>query len=243
MHRARPPSVRRRCASPIASLWGSSLGPLVGLTVGGGVGWALQHASTRGWTDDTFSAIGGLCTAALCWLGAEAIGGNGFMAAFVGGMVFGSVTDTVCEAVHTFVERDAELLMVGVFLLLGSALAPAALAAFGPTALLYAALSLTVIRMLPVAVSLVGTGVGAPTVGFLGWFGPRGLASILFGLLLLEASHLAHADQVFHVVLLTVLLSVFSHGLTASWASERYGAAIDDSRHEPVTAHPLRRRG
>lgn len=123
----------------------------------------------------------------------------------------------------------------------GAALAGVALAgAPQPQTVLYALLSLTVVRMLPVAVSLIGTRLTVPTVGFLGWFGPRGLASILFAMLILEEADLAVQSQILPIVSWTVLLSVFAHGMSARPAAAAYAqhvAPMDDDRpeHQPRT--------
>ena len=89
--------------------------------------------------------------------------------------------------------------------------------------LVYAVLSLTVVRMLPVALALVGAGLSPPTVAFIGWFGPRGLASIIFAVIALEELH-AEAERAVAVIGMTVLLSVFAHGLSAKPLADRYGA-------------------
>ena len=90
------------------------------------------------------------------------------------------------------------------------------------SAALYAVLSLTVIRMVPVAIAMLGSGAQAPTVGFLGWFGPRGLASIVFLVIVVEEAHLTHAATILEVGYLTVGLSVFAHGITAAPLANRY---------------------
>jgi NhaP-type Na+/H+ or K+/H+ antiporter len=92
---------------------------------------------------------------------------------------------------------------------------------------------------------MIGSGLRGPSVVFLGWFGPRGLASLLFAILILEEAALPHGELVFNVVILTVLGSVFTHGMTAAPAAERYGQATRDAtrcpeEHEAVTEHPLR---
>jgi NhaP-type Na+/H+ or K+/H+ antiporter len=105
---------------------------------------------------------------------------------------------------------------------------------------------MSVVRMLPVAISLIGSRLKLPTVAFVGWFGPRGLASILFGLFILEEAELAVADELFTVVIWTVLASIALHGVTALWLSERYGTWFAghgrDSMQEamPVEEMPTR---
>ena len=122
---------------------------------------------------------------------------------------------------------------------------PEALEHFHWHHVLYAALSLTIIRMLPVTVSTLGSGLRWVTVFFLGWFGPRGIASILYVLLLLEGSSLAGGDVILSVVMTTVLLSVFAHGLTASPGTNWYAqyterADPDAAEHEQLEEMPVR---
>jgi NhaP-type Na+/H+ or K+/H+ antiporter len=93
----------------------------------------------------------------------------------------------------------------------------------------YAALSLTVVRMLPVAISLLGTGLAGRTVVFVGWFGPRGLASIVFGLLVAEET-LPEGSVVLQAIFVTVALSVVLHGATAVWGANRYGRWYEGAR-------------
>ena len=90
---------------------------------------------------------------------------------------------------------------------------------------LYAGLSLTLIRMAPVALSLAGAGLGRPAVAFVGWFGPRGLASVVFALLALDDLG-KPASAAVSVIALTVLLSVVAHGLTADPLARRYGPRL-----------------
>ena len=219
------------------------LGPALGGLIGGVAGLLLARAQQAQWSERSFTAIGGLSTAALCYVAADASGGNGYMAAFVGGLAFGGTSGHAAGGIHRLIEEEGELLMMLVFLLLGCALAGPALATATPAMFVYAGLSLTVVRMLPVALALFGAESSRATVVFLGWFGPRGLASLLFGMLLLEESAIVHGDQVFQVVVITVLASVFLHGVSAAWAAEAYGARVptDAPERKPVPAHPFRR--
>ena len=114
------------------------------------------------------------------------------------------------------------LLALLTFLLFGASLAGPVLDELSWSIAAYALLSLTVVRMVPVALSLLGTRLKTPSVAYLGWFGPRGLASILFGLFILEDAELPVGDELFRVVIWTVLASVLLHGITSVWLSERY---------------------
>ena len=108
------------------------------------------------------------------------------------------------------------------------------------------ALSLTVVRMVPIALSLVGSGLRPSTVVFLGWFGPRGLASILFGLFVLEETGLEGTETITAVTITTVALSILAHGITAAPAAARYGASVKvratgmPGERKPVSEMPAR---
>jgi NhaP-type Na+/H+ or K+/H+ antiporter len=120
-------------------------------------------------------------------------------------------------------DSEGKLLMLITFLVFGAALLPEALANANVTFVIYAVLSLTLIRMLPIALSLLGSGVRLPSYLFLGWFGPRGLASILFVLLILEQTTLPHREELLSITVITVALSVLLHGLTAAPFARHYG--------------------
>lgn len=201
-----------------------TLGPLVGGAVGfvGGrvVGWGTRS----GWINDAFQRIAGLGLALLAFGAAEFVGGNGFIAAFVAGLTLGNTARGVCKCLYDFGEAEGQLLTLLVFLAFGAAMLPEALAHATGAAVLYALLSLTVVRMLPVTLSLLGTDLRPASVTFLGWFGPRGLASILFALLVVAEGRLAIGPLLMTVVVLTVLASTFLHGLTAYPLARRYGA-------------------
>jgi len=192
-----------------------TLGPLGGVVIGGGGGALLSLAAARGFTLPAFERLAGLALAALCFFGADHIGGNGLIAAFVGGAVFGRTAPNVSHHVHTFMETEGQLLMMMVFVLLGCALAGPALLELRWQTVIYALLSLTLVRMIPVALAALGCARPFAQVMFMGWFGPRGLASLLFGLLLLEHETLTDADPMFQIVVFTVLASVALHGVTA----------------------------
>ncbi len=191
-----------------------------------------------------FTGIAILALAGLSYLASEAIGGNGFIAAFVGGMVFGNTIRHPCNFLFEFMETEGQLFMLITFLMFGVALLPEGLAGITLMHVLYAVLSLTVIRMLPIALSLIGSGVSMPTVLFLGWFGPRGLASILFVLLILEEAEIANQSAILSVTVVTVALSILLHGVTAAPFANAYGRLAsrmgECEESKPVTDMPLR---
>ena len=200
-------------------------GALVGAIVGFVVAKIAKWASTRGYLRDSGEGIVALATVALAYTLAEAVHGNGFVAAFIGGIAFGNTLGFACRFLYEFTETEGQLFTLGTFFLFGALLLPEALAHITAADFFYAIASLTVIRMLPVALSLLGTGVSATTMLFLGWFGPRGLASILFVLLILDMGELANSHRILNIVSLTVALSIFLHGITAAPFANRYAAS------------------
>ena len=167
-----------------------------------------------------------LALAVACYLVAVSVGGNGFIAAFVGGLAFGRGSQQREAGSVRFAETQGSLLAIGVWTAFGLTLAgELATSLWDWHAILYALLSLTVIRMLPVALALLGTGFAPRTVLFMGWFGPRGLASVVFLVIGLEGLEHAGVDTgpLSGAVAWTVLLSVVLHGLSAGPLAARYG--------------------
>ncbi len=220
------------------------LGPIVGLVVGHIGARLLDTAAERGWAHISSEGIGVLALALFIYVIAELVGGNGFIAAFVGGVAFGNSVRNPCTFLFEFMETEGQLLMLITFLVFGAALLPEGLNHVNATMVLYAMLSLTVIRMIPVAVSFIGAGLKPPTYLFLGWFGPRGLASILFVLLILESTNIAHRSELFAITIITVALSALLHGVTAAPFARIYGRLAarmgECEENLPVTDIPLR---
>ena len=162
------------------------------------------------------------------------LGGNGFISAFVAGLAFGSATRGGEEHAEEVSEAAGILLSIGVWLVFGATFVGSlVLDVHDVRPIVYAILSLTVIRMVPVAIALVGSRLSVPTIAFVGWFGPRGLASIVFGILAVDAlTESGGATSVLAMTVgWTVLLSVVGHGLTANPLAARYGRWIR-ARHE-----------
>lgn len=225
------------------------LGPLAGLAVGFGGAWLVERCTNRQWMNRVFLQISVLSLAILAYAGAEWIGGNGFIAAFVAGVMVGTRSRHLLEAIEDFGETEGQLLSLVVFLLFGAVLLPEALADFGWRHFVYALLSLTILRMIPVAIALFGARLVPVTVVFLGWFGPRGLASILYLLLILEGDvgETSVLGDISTIVLLTVALSVVLHGASAAPAARAYARRIErldtgttPSEHRSVPSFPIR---
>lgn len=191
------------------------IGVVVGLCVGAGGARLVDRASTRGWMTGSFQQLATLACALLAASLSTVVGGNEFVAAFVGGMAFGAIAQQRCGAVEEFAEEEGRLLTLLVFTVFGATIAPDLLEPLGWSGALYVVASLTVVRMVPIALSLVGTGLRPDSVAFLGWFGPRGLASILFVLLVVEELGESAAAPVASVAAWTVAASILAHGLSA----------------------------
>jgi sodium/hydrogen antiporter len=202
-------------------------GAVAGLAAGALGAWVLRGFAAKGWMEGTWKQINAVATPVMAYMVAVALGGSGFIAAFVAGIVFRAVAGGQAEATTHLAEESGELLNAVTFLLFGAVLVGPALGDLDWRLIVYAVLSLTVVRLLPVALAMVGTGMRRMTVGFLGWFGPRGLASIVFVLLLVEETDLPQRPLLLAAVTLTVALSVYAHGLTAWPGANRYADWYD----------------
>ena len=214
-------------------------GALSGVLVGAGAGWLLLTARRAGWVDGVNGQLAALAQVGLAFVLAHELGGNTFIAAFVAGISFRVVGADEAEHLTEFAEDGGQLLASITFVVFGNALLGPTLDELTVPIALCVVATLTVGRMLPIALSLVGTGLRAPTVAFLGWFGPRGLASILFALTVLEETDRDVQDDLFVVVAWTVLASVIVHGVTASSFAKRYGAWYRDHRAGHHRPHEL----
>ena len=203
------------------------LGLLTGIIVGWLGGWLLGTAGKRGWIEESLQQLGLLALALMCYGGAGLIGGNGFIAAFIGGILVKRGFEDAHFHANEFNEAWGQLLNYFVFFIFGMIAAPL-IPHFGSTTLIFAVLSLTVIRMLPVAVAMIGTRLIPASVLFLGWFGPRGLASIVLGLIFLEREvELSYGNTIILAVAATVLLSILAHGVSALPGTKWYAGQIE----------------
>ena len=193
-------------------------------------GKALLFASDKGWTSEVSKKLAVLALALLSYGGAVAIGGNGFVAAFVAGILFGAATNGKLDGCVVFTETWAcAFTSFFVWSVFGAIfVGPILTNDVSATAIAYALLSLTVVRMLPVAIALIGKHLRVSTLAFMGWFGPRGLASVIFTLIALdELKQSGPLDTLVVVATWTILLSVVLHGVSATPLAARYGASIE----------------
>lgn len=210
--------------------------------IGGLAGWLggrlVASAGRRGWVSPTWRPLALLSIALIAYEVASLVDGSGFIAAWVAGLAAGmtvrrerasaapAVVDeaTAQEASSsTFVDGLGVLLTAASYLVFGALLLGPQLGTLTLPVVVFAILALTLVRMAPVAISLIGTHFGRPTVLFVGWFGPRGLASIVFTVLIVEEA-LPGVPLISAIVVTTVGLSILAHGLTSAWAARRYGA-------------------
>ncbi|WP_113700884.1 cation:proton antiporter [Nonomuraea lactucae] len=203
-----------------------ALGGLVGVVVGASGGALLRRARRRGWVSDGFAGPAVLALACCAYATAVATGGNGFIAAFLGGLAFRATARNATEKLVPFVEEAGGLASLLVWFLFGAIAVIPAMEHLTWEVALYAVLSLTVLRMAPVALSLTGAGLLRSTVMFIGWFGPRGLPSVIFALLALEGLGEGPAGRAVTVITITVLLSVVAHGVTSVPLAHRYGPRV-----------------
>ena len=225
-----------------------AVGTLIGALVGYLAGRLVERARSHAWAETGLLPIAVLAVPILCYYGAHELGGNGFIAAFVAGTAYAASQTSVAD-VHEavgYTGLTSTFLGFAVWMVFGVVVAGHLGALFNWRTIVFAVSSLTVLRMLPVALSLVGSGLRPQTIAFVGWFGPRGLASIIFALIAFESLEAEPAvATVLDAIALTVMLSVLAHGLTASPWAQRYGSWASRTRPavesagsvEPVRHH------
>jgi NhaP-type Na+/H+ or K+/H+ antiporter len=197
---------------------------VIGLLLGVGGGRLIRMAVGRGLIDAHWLPIALVALAIAAYSIADEVGASGFLAVWVAGLATGSVVrDHVDEAAFHLPEQLADVLAAIGFLLLGTALIGPILERATPVTFVYALASLTVIRMIPVGVAMLRSGFAPASIAYIGWFGPRGLASIVFAGAVFEAA-VPDAGAITDVILLTVVLSLILHGVTAAVGARRYAA-------------------
>jgi NhaP-type Na+/H+ or K+/H+ antiporter len=224
----------------------------VGAFVGGSAGYLagrlVQHARRHEWAERAVLPLAAVAVPILCYYGAHVLGGNGFIAAFVAGTAFAASQTSVADVHDTvaYTGLTSTFLGFGVWMVFGAVAAGSLAALVTWQNIAYALVSLTALRMVPVALSLLGSGLRPQTIVFVGWFGPRGLASIIFALIAYESLEAEPAvATVVGVIATTVVISVLAHGLTASPWAQRYGSWVGRTRPtvelaeavEPVRHH------
>jgi NhaP-type Na+/H+ or K+/H+ antiporter len=194
------------------------IGLAVGLVLTTMASLLLKFAKGQGWLTHTWIQIPVVALALGCFAVAQFLGGSGFIAAFSGGLLFGVLAKQHREEFLLAAEGTGDTLALITWVIFGSAVVGQAVGQFSWLILLYSVLSLTLIRMLPVFISLTGMGVSTEGKLFIGWFGPRGLASIVFGVIVVNAN-VPNSGPIAMTVVCTIMLSILAHGITANpWA-------------------------
>ena len=206
-----------------ATLYQITLGPIAGIIVGWSVARIMEWSQNRDLMSESAGGVVFLSTAFAAYLLAEAIGGNGFIAAFVAGMVFGNSYRHDIHFISEFMEGAGQILTMSAFLVFGAFLLPEGIAHMSTQAVILGILFLTLVRMFPIYISLLGTGLARREKLFLGWFGPRGIASILFTLLMMDRFDFPNEQELLACVSMTVGLSVLLHGISATPLANRIG--------------------
>lgn len=224
------------------------IGGLCGFVLGF-LGWLfIRWGRESQWMSANFQKISAFTLTLLAFGASGLLGGNGYISAFIFGLTFGNTFGRIeSETLIDFSEIQVELLMLVTFVLFGAVMVIPALEQWNIKIITFAVLSLTVMRMLPVWISMIGAKVRPVTTLFMGWFGPRGIASILYAFTVLEAENVAGEKLIYNAVMVTILFSVFAHGLTAAPLSNRYGSRMSDidkiesaaEEHKEVSEMPL----
>jgi len=217
---------------------------LIAAVVGIAIGWiggtVLVQVAKRDWVAALWLQLGALALAIAAYGLTVSLGGSGFVAVWLTGLLLGRTTRGELEEVSGFSETLGSGLTMTSFLVFGAVILGTVVSDLTWQIALYAALSLTVIRMIPVALAMMGSGLHRVSVLYLGWFGPRGLASIIFAGLVVESSDLPNASLIVTVAMVTVGVSVYAHGATSWIGSESYADWWE--RHEAVTPQTTEKR-
>jgi NhaP-type Na+/H+ or K+/H+ antiporter len=201
------------------------IGALVGATLALAGGTALRFCSERRWLRGTWVQLPVIALALLCLALAQWLGGSGFIASFVGGLVFGGITRDHKEQVLRGAEGTGDALALITWFAFGAAVIGPQIPHLTWQIFIYAVLSLTVVRMLPVMLSLIGMKQRLDTQLFIGWFGPRGLASIVF-IVIVAAAKLPENETLIATVAWTIVLSIVAHGISANPLAKLYGDRV-----------------
>lgn len=198
------------------------IGAVVGLVLAVLAARTLKHCAARGWVAKTWTSIPIAALALTCFATAQTLGGSGFIASFVGGLTFGGFMKKDKDELLHAAEGAGSVMCLLTWVVFGVAVVGTSVEHFTWKIILYAVLSLTIVRIVPVLLSLMGTGLRMESKLFIGWFGPRGLASVVFIIIVLD-KNLPGQGTLAMTVVCTVVLSILAHGLTAIPLAARYG--------------------
>lgn len=207
----------------------------VGIGVAVAVSFLVRESARRQWMDEDWAQLVPISAATIAYTSTVELGGSGFIAAFVAGLLYGRLLGRQTAHRSTrFAEELGGLLSGVTFFVFGAVVIGSAVTDLDVETVVYAVLSLTALRMIPVAVALAGSA-GVRTAMFAGWFGPRGLATIVFALIVVEDAALPHTDLIVQVAMVTVAASVIAHGVSAAPLTDRYVAWLSSQASERPT--------
>jgi len=207
-------------------------GVLGGVVAGGAGAIALRWAREHQWVASVWAPVVPLMIVGLAYGLATVLHGSGLIATFVAGMAYGRILLGSDDETARVAETLGSAMAAFTFFIFGAAILPITLAGLSWAPVVFGVLALTLVRMVPVALALVGLGARLPTVAFLAWFGPRGLASIVFAVLILQAGPFPHLDLILTAISVTIVISVYAHGITSFPLTDRYVAwAAAHPRH------------
>lgn len=199
------------------------IGAAVGIGLTAAASWILKRCAQRKWITETWRQLPVVALAFVCFAVAQVLGGSGFIASFTGGLFFGAMTKEHKHDLLRAAEGTGDTLSLATWASFGAAVVGQVIGKFSWPILIYSILSLTVVRMLPVYLSLVGSSLKPGSRLFLGWFGPRGLATVVFAVIVLE-HHLPAAQELALTAACTVILSILAHGFSANPLAASLGA-------------------
>lgn len=222
------------------------VGIIIGIIIGYVGGKIFEKSIQKKWTSSTFSKIATIALALLAYASAQLLWGNGFIAAFVAGITIAHTSKPLVEVIHDFAAIEGQFFALLLFLVFGLSIAGPIIFSLTLKEVVYALLSLTLVRMIPVWISLIGCKLKWQTYLYFGWFGPRGIASIVFSLMIVEQNIIPQALRIFMICGATILFSIYLHGLTAYPGAIWYAKTIQPkwtkrfAEHKKVFPFPTR---
>ena len=214
------------------------LGTIIGMAIGYGGNKLVAKSLQYQWMTRSFEDLSILGLSILAYTSAEVIGGNGFIAAFCAGLTLGLVgKKSFVQSLQEFGEAEGQLLTLMSFLLYGAIMVIPSLIRSTWQIWVYGIISLTIARMLGVAIATAKLDLQLDSTLFIGWFGPRGIASLVYGLLIMEKDSFQNSQLMFDAMAIVVLISIFAHGLTAFPGVNWYAKRLDNKKNAP---HPIK---
>jgi NhaP-type Na+/H+ or K+/H+ antiporter len=207
------------------------LGPVIGFAIGAGAAWLMSHADRRYAVNEVYQSLYGVGIVLLAYATATALGGDGFLAAFAAGFAVAVLNFDLCQCFLDYGETTSEMAMLLSFILFGVVLSDLFTEVPILASLVLAAVVIFIARPLAIGLVLRKAAVSNAARAFIGWFGPRGLNSLLLALLVVGAG-VSGSEFLLGIVGVVVTVSVVVHGASATPLSRRYGEAVMRETHE-----------